>query len=205
MKTIIIILGLTAGQIQDRSTANLDVASLYDNDARHFQGPIAVRYQIKDAVIDLPESELVSLSFRMGILTSANVTPQRRPLNGAETAKLCQELEETFLHQGFTVPEAEGKEFKKFTEGLKLGLEAAEPLPPWRFGWDMGRESVNIVIRPFESSSTGSSNSGEKRYTIMLGFGNSAVSDRVYKSMKATKEKYFPNRRGQIPMSEYPK
>jgi hypothetical protein len=205
MKIILILLGLTATQIQERSSENLDVSGLYDIDARHFQGPIAVRYQIKDTVIELPESELVSLSFRMGILTSATLNPHRRPLERAEAAKLCLALENTFLHRGFVFSEVEAKEFRKFTEGLKLGRDPTESLPPWRFGWKLERDSVNIVIRPFESPAAPSTDSGVKRYVIALEFGNLELDELVYKRMKAARAKYFPNKRGQILMSEYPK
>jgi len=204
MKTIIIIFGLTAGQIQERPNLNLDIAGLYDIDARYLRGPISVRYQVKDAVIHLPESELVSLSFRMGILTSANITPHRRPLDATETAKLCQELNKTFVHHGFTVPETQAKEFKKFTEGLKKG-HAPESAPPWRFGWDMGKDAyVTIAIRAFESSSDHSTNSDVKRYTIDLGMSDSTISDKVDKEMDEIRARFFPNRL-RVPMSEYPK
>ena len=203
MKTILIILGLTAGQIQERSSADLDVAGLYDYDARYFQGPIAVRYQAREVVIDLPDAELVSVSFTMGILTSSEVTPHRRPLDGAEAAKLCQELEKTFLHRGFVFPKA--NEFKKFTEGLKLRGAPAESLPPWRFGWKLENDKVNIVIRPFESSSTPPTSSGVKRYMVAVEFGNLIIADMADKRMNEVRAKYFPNRQNRILMSEYPK
>ncbi len=204
MKTIVILLGLTASQIQGRSNVNLEVSTLYDYDARRFQGPIAVQYQIKDVVIDLPESELVSLSFRMGILTSANVTPHRRPLDGRETARLSQELKDTFTHHGFVMARHEANEFKEFAEGLKLG-QRSKLLPPWSFVLSQGDESVRIVVRPFENSSASTSGSNSQRYMIALDFANLKLSEMVYKRMDEAKAKYFPNRQGQIPMTEYPK
>jgi hypothetical protein len=205
MKTIIIIIGLTATQIQERSNMDLAVTDLYDMDARYFRGPISVRYQVKNIVIDLPESELVSLSFDMGILTSADVTPHRRPLTGAETGKLCEQLERAFLHQGFAFRPSEAKEFKIFIEGLKRGHEPAGLTPPWRFGWKLvDSDKVNVVIRPFESTSLEASSSDIRRYTIVLEFANFALGDTIDKKMDAVRKKYFPNRQ-RVPMSEYPK
>jgi hypothetical protein len=203
MTTIIIILGLTATQIQERSSFRLDVSALYDIDARYFQGPIVARYQTGDRAIDLPEAELVSLSFDMGILTSAHVTPHRRPLNGQETAKLCQELERDFLGQGFAFRKGQAKEFSKFMADLKLGHQHLEPLPPWRFGWRLKDEKVTLAIEPFETSSEGPS--ATRRYSISLAFGNLALSSSVSNRMNELKRKYFPNRLGRIPLSEYPK
>jgi hypothetical protein len=205
MKTIIIIIGLTAAQLQERSNIDLGLADLYDMDARYLRGPISVRYQVKDVTIDLPESELVSLSFDMGILTSANITPHRRPLDGPETAQLCLQLEKNFISKGFVFayrPAADN--FKHLIEVLKQGQEP-ESVPPWTFGWKLGKNTyVSVAIRRFESASLRPHDSDVKRYTIDLGFSDSTISDAVEKQMSAVRAKYFPNRQ-RVPMSEYPK
>jgi len=205
MKTIIIIIGLTAAQMQEHSNVDLGLADLYDMDARYFRGPISVRYQIKDIVIDLPESELVSLSFDMGILTSANITPHRRPLDGPETARLCLDLEKAFTSKGFVFTHRSGAdEFKHLVERLRQGSEPAA-VPPWRFGWKMGNDAyVSMAIRHFESASLESGHSKAKRFTIDLGLSDSTISDAVEKKMSEIRAKYFPNRE-RVPMSEYPK
>jgi hypothetical protein len=205
MKTLLIVLGWTAGHIQERSTANLSVVDLYDIDARHFQGPIAVRYQVGDAVIDLPEAALASLSFIGGTLTSATVNPHQRPLDGAGAAKLCQTLEETFSHRGSAFVFPARNEFKEFAEGLKRGHVSARSSPPWRFPAKLASDAVNIVVRPFESLSSSSTSSDAKQYMIALEFGNSKIVDTANEKLDAARAKQFPNRRGRIPLTDYPK
>jgi hypothetical protein len=204
MTTIVIILGLTIGQVQERSSVNLDIASLYDYDARYIKGPIVVRYQTKNADIQLPESQLVSLSFELGVLIYANVTPHLRPLDGLETAKLCHDIEKALLHQGFVFRGNDAREFHKFVEGLKTGRLPAE-LPPWAFGFDLKNDRANMVIRPFESWSDPSMNSGPAHFLVEIAFSNSPLSDLVGQKKKAIRTKYFPDRQERIPMAEYPK
>jgi hypothetical protein len=203
MKTIVIVLGWAATQIQQRSTANLDIADLYDTDARHFRGPIAVQYQFKDAVFDLPDAGLASLSFVGGTLISATVNPHQRPLEGPVAAKLCAGLIDTFSHRGPLFVFTGAREFREFLESLRIGKTPGATSPPWSFGARIEDDSINFVIRPFEGSS--SQPQDPKKYLVALEFGNSAVDEVAYRQMQAARAKFFANRRGRIRLSEYPK
>jgi hypothetical protein len=203
MKTILIILGWSAGQIQERSSAALDVADLYDIDARHFRGPLSIRYQVKDAFVEMPEAELASLSFTGGILTSATVNPHLRPLDGSEAARLCRNLEEAFSRWAAFVFPASG-EFQAFAESLKSGHVRYGSLPPWRFASKLEGDAVNFVVRPFESPSSPTA-ATSPLYMIAVEFGNSKIADEANAKIDAVRAKAFPGRRGRIRMSEYPK
>jgi hypothetical protein len=201
MKTILIILGWTAGQIQESSTTSLDVADVYDIDGRSFRGPIVVRYELGNSIIELPEAEFVSLSFTFGVLTSATVNPERRPLDGVETANLCQALVDTFARVGSAFVFSEADDLKRFAEGLRVGRVPAES-PPWSFGARLGGDSMTVSVRPFDSSSARATG---QLYVTEVEFGNLRMAEAALDRMHAARAKAFPNRRGPIRMSEYPK